>query len=246
MPATPAAQSLVQEIEHKLREEEWLIFEWSPIHLRNLLGQWYLKEGATEVNALKVWQDSCQYLYLPRLVNDQVFRNAIVQGVESEDYFGFASGKEEDRYLGFVFGQNAVVNLDETALFIEREAAAEYKARTERPSELGGGGEVQPPGGVIPPDGPGEQPPSPPTAAGQARTQFYGTVSLNPVKAKMDFATIVDEVVEQFTSRLGVDVRISVEIQAKANLGFDDSVQRSVKENCNMLKFGSAEFEGGE
>ena len=88
--ASPAAQNLVKEIENKLREEEWLIFEWSPIHLRNVLNQWYLKDGTTEVNALKVWQDCCHYLYLPRLVNDQVFRDAISQGLESEDYFGFA------------------------------------------------------------------------------------------------------------------------------------------------------------
>ena len=61
----------------------------------------------------------------------------------------------------------------------------------------------------------------------------------------MDFATIVDEVVEQFTSKLGVDVKISVEIQATSNRdGFDEAMQRAVKENCRVLKFGNSEFEG--
>jgi len=60
----------------------------------------------------------------------------------------------------------------------------------------------------------------------------------------MDFATIVDEVVEQFTSKLGVEVKISIEIQATSiREGFDEAMQRSIKENCNVLKFGNAEFE---
>lgn len=68
-------------------------------------------------------------------------------------------------------------------------------------------------------------------------------IALDPVKAKMNFATIVDEVVQQFTAKLGVDVSISVEIQAKSRDGFDEAWQRTVKENCNVLRFSNSEFE---
>lgn len=61
----------------------------------------------------------------------------------------------------------------------------------------------------------------------------------------MDFATIVDEVVQQFTSRLGIDVSISVEIQASSKEGFDEALQRTIKENCGVLRFSNAEFEAG-
>ena len=41
-------------------------------------------------------------------------------------------------------------------------------------------------------------------------------------------------------------MKISVEIQATSNkYGFDDATQRSVKENCRVLRFGNAEFEEG-
>ena len=40
-----------------------------------------------------------------------------------------------------------------------------------------------------------------------------------------------------------MDVNISVEVQAKSSDGFDETVQRTIKENCNVLRFGSAEFE---
>lgn len=241
---SPAAKNLVKEIEDKLREEDWLISEWAPIHLRNLLNQWYLKDGAADVSALKVWQDCCNYLYLPRLVNDQVFRDVISHGLDSEDYFGFASGKEDGRYLGFTFGQGSIVSLDESSLFIDREAAAEYKERTKpqtNVTETGGetdAGHLPPTTVGLPVVTPGAQ-----VTGGKTKKHFYGATKLDPVRATIDFATVVDEVVQQFTSKLGVDVNISVEIQATSKEGFDETLQRTVKENCNTLKFGNADFE---
>ena len=81
------------------------------------------------------------------------------------------------------------------------------------------------------------------SSSGTVKTHFYGTTSLDPVKAKMDFATIMDEVVQQFTAQLGIEVTITVEIEAKKKDGFDESLQRTIKENCNVLKFNNAEFE---
>lgn len=72
---------------------------------------------------------------------------------------------------------------------------------------------------------------------------FYGTISVNPVTAKTRFATLIDEVVEHFTLQLGVDVTISVEMEARTKDGFSESLQRTIKENCNVLKFNTAEFE---
>lgn len=255
---SPAAQNLVSEIENTLREEEWLISEWSPIHLHSILQQWYLKDGVTEVIALKVWQDSCHYLYLPRLVNDHVFKNAISAGLEGEDYFGFASGKDGDRYLGFVFGRGSLSVLDASSLLIEREAAVDYRERSKpvpgpeptttlegvtTPSPAEGTGENGADQGQ-PGAGGTTESRSPPVQT-SAKRQFYGNIELDPVKAKLDFATIVDEVVQQFTAKLGVEVSISVEIQASAKEGFDESLQRTINENCNVLRFDSSEFEDG-
>lgn len=250
---SPAAPQLVQAIEDKLREEEWLTYEWSPIHLRKVLNDWYFKDGVTEVSALKVWQDSCHYLYLPRLVNDQVFSNVIAEGVESEDFFGFASGKEGDRYLGFSFGRSSLLTLDEYSIIIEREAAKAYLQRLEQAAPattpvLGGqpvssdndnatvgfGGES------YTPNNGGDIESTPPQTV---KSQFYGSVTLDPVRAKMDFATIMDEIVQQFTAQLGVEVNISIEIEAKNRDGFDEALQRTIRENSNVLKFKTSEFE---
>ena len=84
---------------------------------------------------------------------------------------------------------------------------------------------------------------NPPIYPKVKKGHFYGRVDLNPVKAKMDFGQIVDEVVEHFTARHGTAVRITVEIEADDAQGFDEAVQRAVRENCSTLKFGSHSFE---
>ena len=239
------ATNLIKEIENKLKEEEWLITEWSPIHLQNILKQWYFKEGVKEFSALKVWQDTNCYLYLPRLVNSHVFDRAISQGLETEDFFGYASGKDGDQYLGFVFGRGAIVTIDGSALLIEKDAALRYKELTKLKVEKQPESEKnwkQQKLGTESTDFVSKQK-SEPVAVQDIKKQFYGTIDLDPIRAKMQFSEIVDEVVQQFTAKLGVDVEISIEVRATSRDGFDESVQRTIKENCNVLKFGNAEFE---
>lgn len=243
------SQNLIQEIETKLREEEWIVSEWSPIHLRNLLDQWYFKENTKSMNAVRVYQDSCHYLYLPRFINDQVFRDAISHGLDSKDFFGYASGQDGDQYLGFRFGNGGIVTLDESSILIERAEAEEYSERSNPAQQSNGDPQTdgQPSGvhtnggdeGSLTTDDEAE----PDQEKSTAKQNFYGTVNLEPLTAKMKFADIVDEVVEQFTTKAGVTVSISVEIQADSKDGFDESLQRAVKENSNVLGFGSAEFE---
>ena len=233
--------SLVADIEQKLREEEWLITQWSPVHLRNLLNQWYFKDGVQEISALKVWQDCCHYLYLPRIANDKVFIDAINQGVESDDYFGFAAGKDGDKYLGFTLDKSAIVSLDTASLLIQREAAIAYRESIKPPPRIDPDptpDPIDPKPPILPPVPPL---PLPPTAV--TKTRFYGSVMIDPLTAKMKFAQIMDEVVEQFTTRTGVKVAISIEIEASSATGFDEALQRAIKENCNVLKFASEEFD---
>lgn len=244
-PVNPGAASLTQEIERVLKENELLITEWAPVHLLKVLRDWFWKDGVQEVSALNVWQQTCQQLYLPRLLNDHVFHNTVQSGAESRDFFGLAQGKEEQRYVGFSFGERTSIFLD-TVLLIEPSVAKAYAdAVKEPPPSLPetppGLPPNPPPSGLNPPIDPPEPRPDPKPV----KRHFYGTIDLDPVRAKMQFADIVDEVVQQFTTQAGVKVRIAIEIQAESAGGFDDGLQRAVKENCNVLNI-NGEFEGGE
>lgn len=246
--------NIIDEIQNKLIEEEWVTTEWSPIHLNNILKRWYFNDEVTDVSTQKVYQDMCHYLYLPRLVNDQVYKSAISLGLESEDYFGFASGKDGDSYLGFQFGDGGLPMIDNHSVLIEKTAAESYREKIKPvpmpvaplPTDNGSdglpdiGGDATSVTGTVPLPSPAGVGASTLTVA---KTEFYGNLDLNPIKAKMEFSDIMDEVVEQFTAKYGVEVTISIEIQAKAKDGFDEALQRTIKENCNVLGFSSAEFE---
>jgi len=77
--------------------------------------------------------------------------------------------------------------------------------------------------------------------AATKKTTFFGTLDLNPNQAKVQFSDVADEVL-MLLNKSGVKLRISVEIEAELPAGFDDGVQRSVRENCNQLKFKNHEF----
>lgn len=76
-----------------------------------------------------------------------------------------------------------------------------------------------------------------------SEVNFMARISLAPMKAKMDFTTIMDEVAQHFSSKFGVNIQINIEIQAECKDGFDQGLQRIITENYNVLKFGSTEFE---
>jgi len=252
-PVNPGAQNLSQEIERVLKENELLITEWAPIHLATLLKTWFWKEGVREANALNVWQQSCQQLYLPRLRDDTVFQSTLAAGSNSRDFFGFAQGKENDRYLGFTYGKRTSPFFDSSLLLIEAVTAAGYaeaqrvaeEAAKPKPSDTHTAASSTATARV-------EDPAKSSYSAGGSATaraskkHFFGSIELDAIQAKKQFADLVDEVVLQFTSRPGVKVRIAVEIQAEATTGFDDGLQRAVKENCNVLRFKNAEFEEDE
>lgn len=256
----PGAQNWSQEIERVLKENELLITEWAPIHLAKVLKDWFWKDDAKEANALNVWQQSCQQLYLPRLKDSTVFQMAMAAGADSRDFFGFAQGKEDGRYVGFCYGKRTSPIMDSSLLLIEPLAAAAYmealraaeEASRAKDADAGGGAATTSvPGGGgtasrVEDSAKGAYTTGVGAAGQTAKKQFYGSIELDPFLAKKQFADLVDEVVQQFTMRPGAKVKIAIEIQAESATGFDDGLQRAVKENCNTLKFKSAEFEAGE
>jgi len=254
------SKNLTQAIEHVLEENELLISRWSPIHLANLLKAWSWKDGRTDINALQVWQQSCNYVYMPRLLDSRVFQSAIVDGLKSRDFFGFAAGKEKEHYRGLLFGQSGAVFLDDSGLLVEPAAAKRqvdavaddqgggFGGETGGGTNGGGYGGGTSGGSVGRGIGGGEDDSRGGGSSGVGTTQtqptrFYGTIELDPVSASMDFASVMHEVVQHFTAKYGSKVTISIEVNAEHPAGFDEQVQRTVKTNCGVLKFGNYEFE---
>ena len=244
-----SAPTLVDAIESKLKEEEWLVSAWSPVHLNRMLNQWYFKEGIAEVSALRVWQDSCQYLYLPRLMNSDVFVQSVTAGCGTRDGFAFAAGKDEERWLGFSFGQSALVTLDSDSLLVSHQAAVQHQQRLDeekrerQASQAGPVDEIASRRVEALEQTLGQVAAIPTVNAATMPNRFFGMVEVDATTATMDFSTIVNEVVQHFAAQSGVDVTVNIEIEARSKQGFESGLQRVIKENCGVLKFRSANFE---
>ena len=241
-----AAVGLGKEIDRVLAENEWVITQWAPVNLLYLLKAWFWKDGVVDVKALDVWQKSCSYLYLPRLATSTVMQRAIDAGASSRDFFGLASGKEGDRYLGFTFGQ-ATSPFMEVALLIEPGKAAAYEEATRRPpaeptittfSEAGAAAVPPASGG-----GSTATTTNTPTSTTVMPTHFWASAELDPVSASLKFANIMKELVELFSAKHGTQVVIKVDIEASDARGFEESTVRAAKENSRVLGIQSADFD---
>lgn len=232
-------------IESKLKEEEWVISEWSPIHLANILKEWYFKDETKDVVTKKVFNDMSCYIYLPRLQNEEVLKKAIEQGLMTEDFFGYAQGKEANKYLGLVLGSGGQARVDESSLLIEKNCALDEKMKV-----LKGAVATNSMPGASTNVGTVENTPSIDVSKSRldvpAKTQmpkrYWASVDLQPQKAKLEFGQIMDEVLIHLTSRYSTAVNISIEISAADNDGFDEQIQRTLKENCRSLSFKQSEF----
>jgi predicted AAA+ superfamily ATPase len=249
-PLNTSATSIQQEIVRVLKENELVLTEWAPIHLTAMLTTWFWKD-APEAGAMEVWQKSCQYLYLPRFRDEGVFRAAVEAGTGSRDFFGLAQGKDGEKYVGFSFNKDSSPILDSALLLIEPTTAADYEAARQQAVAGSSGATAAFPTGngsslaIAEPPNVGESEPFSPTTPSTLKRRFYGTIDLDPVQAKKQFTDLVDEVILQFTSRADVTVKISIEIHAESDMGFDEGVQRTVKENSKVLGFGNVGFEEG-
>ena len=240
----PSIQDPMREIQKILKDEEYVLPEWAPIHLKSLLTKWYWNKKDF-VSAEEFWDDSCRYIYLPRLVSMDVLHTAIENGTQTRDYFGIAYGFEDGKYTDFRFGDaNKYYIKSNSALIINPAKAEEYSKTLVKNEPASQGDEVEHGSDNGNANTCGNTPNAEPTNTTAVNTQseitkykrFFGTVTLDPNSPANDLADITEDVIRILTDS-GADVEITVEIQAKKKDGFDSKTVRTVKENCPHRKF---------
>ncbi|HEU0037123.1 MAG TPA: DUF499 domain-containing protein [Kofleriaceae bacterium] len=249
-PLNTSGSALGSEIERVCTENELVISTWSPIHLRAKLAELYWKPEKPYVGAMAFWEDTMRYLYLPRMRDRGVLEQAISKGSATRDFFGTAYGQHDGKYDGFKLGDSNV-QLDDTLLLIEIEAAKAYDIATKvQPTHAGepagptwggepvvsrtrSGSKSKPPPGTTPAGTPGEP---------KARS-FIGTVDVKASTAKMRLVQIAEEILQQLVSDPQAVVNVTVEISAEFPNGVSDSVKRAVSENATILGFKNKTWE---
>ncbi len=230
---------LGNEIERVCVENELVIITWSPIHLRTRLQELYWKPERPAIEAMVFWEDTMQYLYLPRLKNRDVFAQVIATGADSRDFFGTAYGQHDGKFDGFKLG-DANVQLDDTLLLIEPEAAKQYEAENQTLDPV-----IDPDPTPGSPSAPAPSPPveTPPIEAQTSTHTFIGTANVKPSAAKVRLVEIAEEIINLLQSDPQAQVDVRLEIQAKFPNGVPDQIKRAVSENANQLDFTNKTWE---
>ncbi len=245
------------EVERVCRENELVIDTWSPIHLRSKLKELYWKGGKTAVGAMTFWEDSLRYLYLPRLKNRHSLAQAIRTGAASRDFFGTALGQSGESYEGFRLGDGSV-QLDDTLLLIEPEAARQYEASLKKDDDgektgtdggtgvtvtdgtfgTGTGGQT---GTITGGKGDGTGTKSG-TSSAKARS-FHGSIQITPSSAKVRLVDVAEEIISILAGDPNASLNITLEINAEFPGGVSDPFKRAVSENATSLGFKTKSWE---
>jgi hypothetical protein len=205
------------------------------------------KDGHVTVGDL--WKTYAQYPYMPRLTDRSVLYAGLLESpmLWEQDGFALADGydPESKRYRGLVLPSDERPNqvTDQTLIVRPEVAVAQRAAEAPEPA-AGGGAGTEAAGGTADegtlahPSGESSQPPWRPR-----KTRFFASKRLSSDRYAMDFKHVADEVLAHLASVPGATVKITLEIEATAPDGFDESQARVVSENAATLKFEQSGFE---
>lgn len=226
----------VSKARRKLEENEALITHWAPsLLLMKLDG--LLWRDANEIQIKKLWGYFCTYCYLPRLAGFSVLEECIRTGVNSKDYFAYAEGVSDGRYLELKYN-TSVYNINDYGCLVKLQAAlkqlvAEKSQKEEIPTDR----PVTFPGERV--ATPGVQPEEPSTSQqpeGPKNTHFFLTKTLNYTRINKDVNDLVQEVIAHLYNADSTEVKITLDVDVDLPNGTPMPVIRTVTENCRTLK----------
>ncbi len=237
---------IVERASVRLVRDEEMIVQWSPATLQIELDRWLWKEQ-NHISVKQLWEYLAQYLYLPRLRDEQVLLDAIRDGVNSvtwTDYFGYASAVRGDgHYVGLVAGSLPNVLLDSASVIVMPDVVKEQREKEASEQPNGEGVWETPPSGdhkIGETDGEiGDEDVQLETII----RRFHGSVELDPNRMGRNAGQIADEVLSHLSGLVDAKVNITLEIDVDAPDGIPENVIRIVKENASTLKFKSQGFE---
>jgi hypothetical protein len=250
--------SIIAKAAKKMLQNEQVITKWAPalllMELDNLLWR-----DADHIAVKTLWDYLCTYCYLPRLANEDVLTDTILTGLNSAEYFAFASAFDSDgaRYIDLKFNQYlshversgylvkvavAKKQLDEEEAKRQAEAAA--KAAQSGSAAAASAGDGTAPSYIYPTSEAGTGAPQVQDTPEQPKNKrFYMSAQLDTTRIGRDVQKLVEEVISHIASTNGAKVEVTLEVNAQVPDGLSQETARTVSENCQTLKVQSFGFE---
>ena len=240
------SDSIVLKAARKMQQNEQLITQWAPALLNMQLDN-LLWRDKNELNVGDLWKLLCTYCYLPRLASFEVLHNAIQTGVNSEDYFAYADGVSDGKYVALKYNQY-VGFIDKSGYLVKPIAALKQKAAEASipaqqntdpviftPPRVGGDEPVSP--------GTGTQGFAPESPTRPQHCHFEMMTTLDSTRVVKNIGNLMDEVINHLMQVDGAKVEIKLLVEATMPDGTPFTTVRTVTENCKTLKVESFGFD---
>lgn len=237
----------ITRIVKKLTTQSLLYNDFSSSELRNNLDNIPLWRG-NHVPVKQLREDFAKYLYLPKLINPDLLRSAIANGVNliswQKDSFALAEfyDEENSRYKGLRAGQPVTVSLDGAALVVHPNIAiAQITKEKEEDQSPKPGSDPKPyPSPSPDPNKPNSEDPEPKVPS---KKRFFGHVEVDALRFFRDAENVEKEILRHLSNAKGTNVKITIHIEAENPEGFTPDTERTLRENGKTLGFGGVEFE---
>lgn len=247
-------EGIIRRAGKRLLENETVIDSWAPALLLMELDRLLWKD-ADSLQIKKLWEYICTYCYLPRLSDYSVLEKAIQEGVQGEEYFAYAAGIAEGRFIDLKYAQKA--SIDRSGFIVRNRAAKKQLERERIQSNPSPSGSVtdegvsntpssgqREEGTLLTTERPGTAPSTSPSSLSTPKSmRFFLSAPLDDTRVNRDVQRILEEVISQLTAENGVTLSLRLEVEANASKGLSQETIRAVSENCRTLKIREFGFE---
>jgi hypothetical protein len=244
------ADSLAERVSARLVSHGDLAVQHAAPNIRQYLNgplQTIWQDGHVTVGEL--WDLYTRYPYLPRLRDRHVLDDGVRSTLDHfgwrQDGFALATGYDEasGRYQGLAFYPDGTFGaITDSTLLVKPTRAIQQ--REEEVLVPGPGPDSG--GGPGPGPGPGPFPPPPPPPPGpRPKNRFVGVYEVRSALYARELAKLQEEILPHLTGE-GAELKITVEIEARNPVGFNETKTRIVEENARTLRFVQAQFDFDE
>ncbi|MDR1857194.1 MAG: DUF499 domain-containing protein [Desulfovibrio sp.] len=237
---------IVQKAVRQLRQASSIIEKWAPAMLLLELNRWLWKEG-DDIQVKALWNLLTSQCYLPRLTGYGVLEEAVCAGLPSQEYFGYAAGKDDDgTYIDISLDKER--SIDQTGYLVKADVTRRHVATQKSSDPV--------PAGYMPSehmtstsdgtDGGGRPELISSSTSTQSATSkpkhFFLSAPLDPVRIYKDVQRLVDEVIRHIQEANG-NLEIRLEVSSTTATGFSPQTVQTVTENCKTLKVPTVGFD---
>lgn len=238
--------SIVSKAANKMLQNEQIITKWAPSLLKMELDNLLWKDS-THIQVKKLWEYLTTYCYLPRLANYSVLESTIRVGVSGDECFAIASSIEGERFVDLRYNQTVLEVYTSDYLVNLLTALKQINQDSKHSSEpihgqsngidniavsdvVTANGGNQSTNVVMPP-------------AAEIDKHFYMSVKLDNTRVIRDLQKYLDEVIIHLNTTDNCEVKLSLEVEAFAENGFQQGAIRTISENCRTLRVDNFGFE---